>query len=336
MCRLHLRSVFDGRIQIPETPQGCSGSRNDSRTLACFIRYPGRLKKRTSPGIVYTQSVYNTLFMQPPATSLKTLPAGLAILLLSILFLPATPGANLFAQETGDLRDDPEAREVFEELDRRRRAVTYESSVLDMTIFDNRGRTRVRNMSSYEYTGDGLSKTLIVFNAPADVRGTGLLTISEGGSESQRLWLPALGRVQLIAGSRKAERFMGSDFTYEDLGDQNPDDFSFTMVSRSSEAVVIEGRRKGDSQYDRIVFHIHPVHFKLLRAEYMNKRNEMVKRLTAEDYLEVEPTIWRAGKMTMEDLKSGRKTELRWSDRTFNEPIPDYYFTERQLTRGVQ
>ncbi|MCA1801304.1 MAG: outer membrane lipoprotein-sorting protein [Rhodothermaceae bacterium] len=228
----------------------------------------------------------------------------ICIIFALILTLPA----GLASQ---DLRDDPEAREIFEELDRRRRAITYETSTLEMTIHDNRGRTRVRNMTSYDYSDGDVSKTLIVFNAPADVRGTGLLTTSEGGTETQRLWLPALGRVQIISGSQRGERFMGSDFTYEDL-------------------------ETNDSQYDHILFHIHPEHYKLLMAEYINTAGEVVKRLTATDYSEVLENLWRAGMMTMEDLKTGRKTELRWSGRTFNEPIPDQYFTERQLTRGVQ
>ena len=253
----------------------------------------------------------------------------ICILLALILTLPA----GLASQ---DLRDDPEAREIFEELDRRRRAITYETSTLEMTIYDNRGRTRVRNMTSYDYSDGDVSKTLIVFNAPADVRGTGLLTISEGGTETQRLWLPALGRVQVISGSQRGERFMGSDFTYEDLGDQNPDDFTFRLIERGTDAVVIEGKKTNDSQYNHILFHIHPEHYKLQLAEYFNSAGEVVKRLTATNYSEVLENLWRAGMMTMEDLKTGRKTGLRWSARTFNEPIPDQYFTERQLTRGVQ
>lgn len=261
--------------------------------------------------------------------SLQTHIPVICIFLALTLTLPAVLASQ-------DLRDDPEAREIFEELDRRRRAITYETSTLEMTIYDNRGRTRVRNMTSYDFSDGDVSKTLIVFNAPADVRGTGLLTISEGSTETQRLWLPALGRVQIISGSQRGERFMGSDFTYEDLGDQNPDDFTFRLIERGSDAVVIEGKKTNDSQYDLILFHIHPEHYKLLMAEYFNSAGAVVKRLTATDYSEVLENLWRAGMMTMEDLKTGRKTDLRWSERTFDEPIPDQYFTERQLTRGVQ
>jgi hypothetical protein len=251
------------------------------------------------------------------------------LLLITISVLPS----ELASQ---DLRDDPEAREIFLELDRRRKAVTYETGTMEMTIYDNRGRTRVRNMTSYEYTSGDVSKSLIVFNAPADVRGTGLLSVSDGGSEDQRLWLPALGRVQIISGSQRGESFMGSDFTYEDLGDQNPDDFTFRLLQRDAESVIIEGRKNDDSVYDRILFHIHPEHYKLLMAEYMNDSGEIVKRLTATGYNEIIDGLWRADHLVMEDLETGRRTGLNWSGRTFNEPIPDQYFTERQLMRGVR
>ncbi len=116
------------------------------------------------------------------------------------------------------------ARSIFEEVDRRREQITYETADMQMIIYDSRGRTRNRQLQSYSLNRDETSKTLLIFEEPANVRGTGFLTLSEGADEVQKLYLSALGRIKIISASEKNDRFMGSDFTYEDLGDREPED----------------------------------------------------------------------------------------------------------------
>lgn len=236
--------------------------------------------------------------------------------------------------QNDDLSD--RAREIFEELDERRQAVTYETSIMNMTLHDSRGRTRSREVRSWNYNDEGVTKTLIVFENPADVRGTGLLTINEEGNERQQIYLPSVGRVQTISSSQRGDRFMGSDFTYEDLGAQNPDDFSFEEMEHTDEQYKIKATPESESEYAWIIFFIDRDRYVLDKAEYYNKDGKQYKELVAENYRELDTDIWRADTMTMYDLKNETKTELRWSDRTINEPIPDRYFTERQLQRGVQ
>lgn len=234
-----------------------------------------------------------------------------------------------------DLREDPEAREVFEELDRRRDLITYEKSDMKMVIYDARGRTRTREMRSFSYDEEEVSKSLIVFESPADVRGTAFLSIREGSEEIQKLYLPALNRVQVISAAEKSDRFMGSDFTYEDLGDQNPDDYTFTLVSESDSVDLLRAEKKGKSQYRYIHFHVDPERYILLKAEYFNDEGTKIKRLEASDYQNVLKDVWRPGTMIMYDLRNDRRTELSWSDRTINESIPGWRFTERGLRRGL-
>ena len=126
-----------------------------------------------------------------------------------------------------------DARTIYEELDARRNAIVYETATLQMRIVDQRGRVRERELESWSYSKDVYNKTFVRFVAPADVRGTGFLTIKEGPSEVQRLFLPALNRVQTISSAQKGDRFMGSDFTYEDMGDMEPDNFDFETIERN-------------------------------------------------------------------------------------------------------
>lgn len=226
------------------------------------------------------------------------------------------------------------ATDIFTEVDARRSKITYEKTDMQMVIYNSSGNTRNRSISSFSYNKDDQEKSLLVFEEPANVRGTGFLTLSDGNNEVQKLYLPALGRIQTITASQKADRFMGSDFTYEDLGDQNPDDYDFELISEKGSLAILKAVKKENSQYTYIRFYINTDRYSLEKAEYFDEDNEMIKRLEAEDFTNVDENIWRANKMTMYDLKAERKTELIWSNRVINESIPEWRFTERGLKRN--
>ena len=226
------------------------------------------------------------------------------------------------------------ATEIFNEVDSRRNGINFEKTDMKMVIYDSRGNTRNRTIRSFSHNEKFTEKSLLIFEAPANVKGTAFLTINDEGNESQKLYLPALGKTQTITASQKADRFMGSDFTYEDLGDQNPDDYSFDLMDETATTAILRASKNESSQYAYINFFVNTDRFTLERAEYFNDNNEMIKRLEAENFSNVDGNIWRANKMTMFDLITNRKTELSWSNRVINEPIESWRFRERGLTRG--
>lgn len=250
----------------------------------------------------------------------------LLLVIILTLFIPY----ELFAQ------DDSRAREIFDTFDERRRAITYETSTLQMLIIDSRERVRTRVMRMQSVNRDRVSKSLTVFQEPADVRGTGFLSISEGGTEVQYLFLPALGRVQSITGNQRSDRFMGSDFTFEDLGAIEPEQMEVTVLEEHETTMLIKAIPTGSSQYSVIHYKIDTERYILLEAFYFDRDGRQIKHLTATDYNEVRPGVWRPDTMIMRDLIQNRRTELRWNERIFDEPIPDRIFSERNLSRGVQ
>ena len=100
---------------------------------------------------------------------------------------------------------------------------------LRMRLFDRRDRVRERALTLTTLRGreapgappsapDG-DRLLIRFTFPNDIRGTSFLVWKHPKSEDERfLYLPSLGRVRRIAGSEAQESFVGSDFSYEDIG----------------------------------------------------------------------------------------------------------------------
>lgn len=247
---------------------------------------------------------------------------------LSVFLIPILFSSLSIAQNS------KRATEIFQEVDTRRSKITYEKTDMQMVIYNSKGSTRNRMISSFSFNDEQEEKSLLIFEEPANVRGTGFLTLTNGSDEVQKLYLPALGRIQTITASQKADRFMGSDFTYEDLGDQNPDDYSFELIEEKDKNAILRAIKKENSQYAYIKFYVNTNRYSLEKAEYFNEDNEMIKRLSAENFINVDKDIWRANKMTMYDLQADRKTELIWSNRTINESIPSWRFTERGLKRG--
>lgn len=96
-----------------------------------------------------------------------------------------------------------------------------QKGTMHMTLINRRGRTRERTVLflSKDYGKD--TKSITYFESPADVKGTGFLQseYDDPSKEDDRwLYLPALKKVRRITGSSKNEYFMGTDFTYDDIG----------------------------------------------------------------------------------------------------------------------
>ncbi|MEM1044057.1 MAG: outer membrane lipoprotein-sorting protein [Bacteroidota bacterium] len=229
------------------------------------------------------------------------------------------------------------ASDVFEEVERRQDLVDTESASIRMEIVDERGRTRTRALDLRSKTDGERLKSILVFTGPADIRGTGLLTVETDDGDDQKLYLPALGRVQRIAGSTRGERFAGSDFTYEDLGTRDPDAYDVTMAETTPDAFVLDARpTDGDSKYSRIVLTVDRARYVVLRAEHYDRGGALAKVLTAGDFAEVAPDAWRADTLTMEDVQAGRRTVLTYTERATGTALRDDLFSERQLQRGLR
>ena len=71
------------------------------------------------------------------------------------------------------------------------------------------------------------------FQSPADVRNTSFMNWSydkAGKDDDQWIYLPALKKVKRISSDSKSDYFMGSDFTYDDLGDRKLEDDTHKLL----------------------------------------------------------------------------------------------------------
>jgi hypothetical protein len=118
------------------------------------------------------------------------------------------------------------------EADRRDSGFGDSSAKLVMILRSRGGDEKNRELRSeiLEQKDNG-DRSLVVFESPADVKGTALLTYShKTGDDDQWLYLPALKRVKRIGSSNNSGPFMGSEFAYEDLASQEVEEFTYKWL----------------------------------------------------------------------------------------------------------
>lgn len=106
-----------------------------------------------------------------------------------------------------------------------------------MTITDGAGHRRERTLASRSMRYAGGTKTLLFVESPADMRGTGLLSIDHRVAtedDEQWLFLPSVHRATRIGSTGRSGAFLGSDFSYGDLTVVEPDDFELSMLDANA------------------------------------------------------------------------------------------------------
>ncbi|MCK4716795.1 MAG: outer membrane lipoprotein-sorting protein, partial [Candidatus Marinimicrobia bacterium] len=96
---------------------------------------------------------------------------------------------------------------------------------LTMSLINSRGDERVRTIRQFTKDFGAMEKKIMFFKTPADVRNTSFMNWSyddENKDDDQWIYLPALKKIKRISSDSKSDYFMGSDFTYDDLGDRHP------------------------------------------------------------------------------------------------------------------
>jgi len=228
-----------------------------------------------------------------------------------------------------------DARTILIRIDSLQALVVHESATIEMRLFDGDREVRQRTLDLKTQNEAGLRKALVVFTSPADIRGMSLLTIETAAETDQRLYLPALHRVQRITGSRRRERFAGSDFTFEDLRPRNPDQYESSILEKQPGVWVIAMAPSDEqSPYSRIEATVDSARLVVTRARYFDRSNRLKKILTSSGFSQSRPGVWKPGTMVMTDIQDNRRTELHYRNRDTDGTIPPETFTERQLRRG--
>ncbi len=220
-----------------------------------------------------------------------------------------------------------------------------EATTSQMTLVSKAGEVKRRRIVNYVLTGpQDLDKTLIRFLAPRDVENTALLTWEgQGGNDDQWFYLPATRKIKRIAASGKKNRFMGTDFTFEDLRPENLALHTYTLVGSETlagrdcyvvEAVPATERQAADSGYSKRKLWIRKDNYITVKQEYYDKKGRLEKVGVGRKLVNVKGTMWRTDEVEMRDLQAGTRTIVLVESRELDKGLRDSFFTEAELTRG--
>ena len=213
---------------------------------------------------------------------------------------------------------------------------------LRMKLFDRRGRARDRALTLLTLRRAAGDKSLIRFTYPNDIRGTGFLVWEHPTGDDERfLYLPSLGRVRRIAGSEAQESFVGSDFSYEDIGGREFDDYSYALLEEnatwtapdgsSRPAYRLESRRKDASvEFPRVVSLVLKDSFVVVQADVYNRRNEKQKVYSVKRLQQVQG-IWTVFESVMTNDLDRTRTELVVDKIAYNTGLTEDAFSRREL-----
>jgi outer membrane lipoprotein-sorting protein len=253
------------------------------------------------------------------------------------------PAANAAAEPLS--KEAARGLEIAQEADRRDQGFKDSVVTLRMTLRNRQGDQSVRELrtKALEVQGDG-DKSLIVFDTPADVKGTALLSFThKSGPDDQWLFLPALKRVKRIASDNKAGPFMGSEFAYEDLSSQEVEKYGYKFLREEpldGVPMFVFERYPVDpkSGYTRQVVWMDQAEYRAFKVEYYDRKASLLKTLTARDF---KPYLgqpgkkhWRPGELTMVNHQTGKSTVLEFRDYAFQTGLKDKDFDQNALANA--
>ena len=229
---------------------------------------------------------------------------------------------------------------------------------LRMRLYDRHNRVRERVMTLSALRGRGTpgaaptapagDRLLIRFTYPNDIRGTGFLVWEHPSADDERfLFLPSLGRVRRIAGTETQESFAGSDFSYEEIGGREFDEYTYAFAGPDGESAQwtppsggapqaawrLESRRKDQSApFPRVVSLVLKESFVVVQADIHNRRNERQKVYTVSRLERVE-NIWTVMRSEMTNALEKSRTELAVESADYNVGLGEADFSRRELER---
>jgi outer membrane lipoprotein-sorting protein len=213
-------------------------------------------------------------------------------------------------------------------------------SLLDMALINKKNQVRKRTLVSFAKKYDKDNKLLMRFQLPANVRGTAFLSWeyhTPDKDDSRWLYLPALKKTRRISGSSKHDFFMGSDFTYDDLGERHIDEDTHKFLRNDSLndhfCWIVESTPKDKNEiYSKMISWIDQEMLLAVKVEYYDKKSRLLKILYLSDIKSIDD-IWTAHNLTMDNIQKKHKTIFTLSDIQYNRDIKDNLFNVATLDK---
>jgi len=207
---------------------------------------------------------------------------------------------------------------------------------LTMVLTNKKGKTRTSTIRSI--SKDDSKKQIIWFLAPADDKGVAFLKIEHDGEDDEmRLWLPAFNKVRRISSKQKADSFMGSDMSYEDMTSRELDEYTYTLKGSDTideiEYYLLEAVPNSDldSEYSKHLSWVSKTDLLVTKEESYDNANRLLKtksiRFNQLKGYDV-PIV-----MFVKNVQKNHSTKLTFDNLELDSNVQDDLFQEKNLKR---
>lgn len=251
---------------------------------------------------------------------------------------------GIFATSTGHAETTEEkGYAIAARSDRSDRGFVDNAVNLRMILRNAAGKETDRALSirTLEVPDENLGdKSLIVFDSPADIEGTALLSHAKIlEPDDQWLYLPALKRTKRISSVNKSGPFVGSEFAFEDFTALELNKYKYKYLREEAcgemQCDVVERYpRYEHSGYTKQISWLDQDEFQVRKVEFYDRRGDLLKTLTLTGYKQYGGKYWRAGKLHMINHKTKKETVLEYSDYQFATGLNENDFKKSALRRS--
>jgi len=210
-----------------------------------------------------------------------------------------------------------------------------------MTLTNKQGKQRIRKIKQYTKDFGSEEKSIMFFQTPADVKNTSFMSWSYDSDQSDDQWiyLPALKKTKRISSDSKSDYFMGSDFTYDDLGDRKLEADKHKLLKTETIngklCYVVESISKDDEyMYSKTITWINKANFIGVKKEFYDEDGDLLKILNIKKYEKISG-FWIITNSEMKNVQKNHKTSMVLSSVKVNIGVSATKFTERMMMRGM-
>lgn len=226
--------------------------------------------------------------------------------------------------------------EIAKIMQERNEGYLGEIATMTMVLINAHGEKVERKMTGkvLEIKNEG-DWSLSEFLSPLDVKGTKMLTWSyKNENDKQWLYLPAIKRVKRISSSSRFSSFMGSEFSYEDLGSQEIEKYNFLLLRDEKSEWVLERTSKEESGYSKQILYVEKKNYTTKKIEYYDRKGELLKVSELFDFKEYKvgkKVFHKANRITMKNLQTQKESIFLWNERKIGVEISKSELTEKAL-----
>lgn len=205
----------------------------------------------------------------------------------------------------------------------------FESKLL---IREPGGQAREIGFTTFQKVPD---KRLVRFSSPGDLKGMGVLVENK---DVMYVFLPGFQKVRRVGTHVKAQTFMGSDFSYEDmsLSRYSPTyDAKLIKEDASSWELELTVKPGQEIEYPRVHMWVDKKAQQPTRIDFMDAGGKVLKTTEYVDYHIDDANHYGPSKVIVTDhRRNDHKSEIIFTRVKLNQGLKDDFFTQRTLIRG--